>query len=123
MFEALKVPKRPVEVSCDVTQLLLAYRTAIGNRTNSSGVRTHTGQYSRLPCMHAYAPNFHDYLYVAYRNRTETDDITAYLRCRKATLHRLLEGLSFYNLPSISGDNFSMGTSTPGRLISENRIW
>ena len=53
MFEAWKVPKRPVEVSCDVTQHLVAYRTAIGTRTNSSGMRTHTGQHSRLPCMHA----------------------------------------------------------------------
>ena len=53
MFEALKAPTRPVEVSCDVAQHLLAYRTAIGNRTNRSGMRTHTGQHSRLPCMHA----------------------------------------------------------------------
>ena len=29
MFEAWKVPKRPAEVSCDVTQLLVAYRTAV----------------------------------------------------------------------------------------------
>ena len=53
MFEACKVLKRPVEVSCDVAQHLLAYRTAVGNRINSSGMRTHTGQYSRLHCMHA----------------------------------------------------------------------
>ena len=53
MFEAWKVPKRPIEVSCDVTQHLLAYRTAVENWTNSSGMRTHTGQHSRLPCMHA----------------------------------------------------------------------
>ena len=53
MFEAWKVPKRPVEVLCDVTQHLLAYRAAVENRTNSSGMRTHTGQHSRLPCMHA----------------------------------------------------------------------
>ena len=33
MFEAWKVPKRPVEVSCDVTQNLVAYRTAVGTRT------------------------------------------------------------------------------------------
>ena len=52
MFKAWKVPKRPVEVSCDVTQHLVAYRTAVGTRTNSSGMRTHTGKYSRLPCMH-----------------------------------------------------------------------
>ena len=52
MFEAWKVPKRPVEVLCDIMQQLLAYRTAVGTRTNSSGMHTHTGQHSRLPCMH-----------------------------------------------------------------------
>ena len=52
MFEAWKVPKRLVEVSCDVTQHLVAYRTAVGTRTNSSGMRTHTGQHSQLSCMH-----------------------------------------------------------------------
>ena len=52
-FEAWKVPKRPVEVSCDVTQHLVAYRTAVGTWTNSSGMRTHTGQHSPLPRMHA----------------------------------------------------------------------
>ena len=52
IFEAWKVPKRPIEVSCDVMQHLLAYRTAVETRTNSSGMRTHTGQHSRLPCMH-----------------------------------------------------------------------
>ena len=36
MFEAWKVPKTPTEVSCDVTQHLVAYRTAVGTRTNSS---------------------------------------------------------------------------------------
>ena len=35
------------------------------------------------------------------------------LRCTKTTLHRLLEGFSFPNLPNILGNNFSMGTSTP----------
>ena len=44
--------QRPVEVACDVTQHLVAYRTAVGTQTNSSGMRTHTGQQSRLPCMH-----------------------------------------------------------------------
>ena len=53
MFEAQKVLKRLVEVSCDVRQYLLAYRTAVGNRTNSSGMRTYTGQHLRMPCMHA----------------------------------------------------------------------
>ena len=52
MFEAWKVPKRPVEVPCDVTQQLVEYWTAVATRTNSSGARAHTGQYSRLPCMH-----------------------------------------------------------------------
>ena len=52
LFEAWKVPKRPVEVSCDVTQHLVAHRTAVETRTNSTGMRTHTGQYSRLLCMH-----------------------------------------------------------------------
>ena len=51
-FEAWKVPKRPVEVSCDVTQHLVAYRTAVRTWTNSSGMCTHTGQHSRLPCTH-----------------------------------------------------------------------
>ena len=51
MFEAWKVPKRPVEVSCDVTQYLVAYRAAVGTWINSSGMHTHTGQYSWLPCM------------------------------------------------------------------------
>ena len=46
MFEAWKVPKRPVEVSCDVMQHLVAYRTAVETRTNSSGMRTHNGQHS-----------------------------------------------------------------------------
>ena len=53
MFEAWKVPIRPVKVSCDVTQHLLAYRTAVGNQTNSSGMRTHTEQHPRLP-LHAH---------------------------------------------------------------------
>ena len=52
MFEAWKVPGRPAEVSCDVMQHLVANRTAVETRTKSSGMRTHTGQHSRLPCMH-----------------------------------------------------------------------
>ena len=52
MFKAWKVPQKLVEVSCDVTQHLVAYRTAVGTRTYSSELRTHTGQHSRLPCMH-----------------------------------------------------------------------
>ena len=65
MFEAWKVPKRPVEVSCDVTQHLVAYRTAVGTRTNSSGMRTHTGQHSRLPRMHTH------YCLISCTKRTE----------------------------------------------------
>ena len=42
-----------------------------------------------------------------YRNRTETDNVTAHLRCTKVTLHRLLDGLSFSNLTNILGSNFS----------------
>ena len=53
MFEAWKVPKRPVEVSCDVTQHLVAYRTAVETRTNSSGTCTNAAQHSQLPCMHS----------------------------------------------------------------------
>ena len=49
---SLEDSQRPVEVSCDVSQHLVAYRTAVETRTNSSGMRTHTGQHSRLPCMH-----------------------------------------------------------------------
>ena len=52
MFEAWKVPKRPLEVSCDVTLHLVVYQTAAGTRTNSSGMCTHIGQHSRLPYMH-----------------------------------------------------------------------
>ena len=42
MFEAWKVPKRPVEVSCDVTQHLVAYWTAVETQTYSFGMCTHT---------------------------------------------------------------------------------
>ena len=51
-FEAWKVPKMPVEVLCDIMQHLVVYRTAEEGRTKSSGMRTHTGQHPRLPCMH-----------------------------------------------------------------------
>ena len=51
MLEAWKAPERLVEVLCDITQHLVAYRTAIGTRTNSSGMRSHTGRHSQLPCM------------------------------------------------------------------------
>ena len=45
-------PKGPVEVSCDVTPHFMVYLTAVETRTNSSGMCTHTGQHSWLPCMH-----------------------------------------------------------------------
>ena len=90
MFKAWTVPKRPVEVSCDITQHLVAYRTALETRTNtcSSGLRTHTGQHSQLPCMRTQI--LLDWLYVVYRNRTETDDVTAHLPCTVTALRRLL---------------------------------
>ena len=53
MFDAWESPKRPVEVSRDVTPHLMAYQTAVETRTISAGMRTHTGQHSRLPRMHA----------------------------------------------------------------------
>ena len=52
IFEAWKVTKRPDGVSCDIMPHLVAYQTAVETRTNSSGMRTHTGQRSRLPCVH-----------------------------------------------------------------------
>ena len=118
MFEAWKVPKRPVEVSCDVTQHLVAYQTAVETRTkfNSSGMRTHTRQHSRLPCMHTL-------IFARVVVRIETDDVTPNLRCTKATLQHLLEEFSFPNLPKIVSTKFSISTSIPGRLISESKIW
>ena len=64
MLEAWKVPKRLVEVSCDVMQHLVAYRTAVGTRTNSSGMRTHISDSTHgcLACIH--------YLELAVRCRT-----------------------------------------------------
>ena len=41
------------------------------------------------------------WLYVTYRNRAETDNVTAQVRCTKANLHCLLEGFSFPSLPII----------------------
>ena len=73
-----------------------------------------------MPCMHALI--LLDYLYVAYRNRTETDDVTAHLRCTKATLHRLLEGFSFPSLPNILENNFSISTLITVWLISECKL-
>ena len=52
IFEAWKVPKKPVEVSCDVTLHLVTYQTAVETWTIGFGMYTHTGQHSRLPCMH-----------------------------------------------------------------------
>ena len=122
MFEAWKVPKRPVEVSRDVTEHLVAYWTAVSTRTNSSGMRAHTGQHSRLPCLYAL---IFGRLVVrsVQKNRTETNDVTAHLHCTKAALHRLLERFSISNLPSILGKNVSISTSIRGRLISGSKIW
>ena len=53
MYEAWKVPKRPVEVPCDVTQHLVAYRTAVGTRTNSSGC-VHILDNTLAAALHAY---------------------------------------------------------------------
>ena len=52
MFEAWTVPKKLVELLCDVTQHLVAYWTVVETRTSSSGIRTHAEQHSRLACMH-----------------------------------------------------------------------
>ena len=51
MFGAWEVPKILVEVLCDVTPHLVAYWTAVETLTKSSGMGTHTGQHSQLPCM------------------------------------------------------------------------
>ena len=40
MFEAWKVPKRPVEATCDVMQWLVAYGTAVETRANNTGMCT-----------------------------------------------------------------------------------
>ena len=40
IFKVWKVPKRPAEVSCDVTPDLVAYQTAAEIRTHSSDMRT-----------------------------------------------------------------------------------
>ena len=41
------------------------------------------------------------YMTVTYRNRAETDNVTAHLRCTNANLHCLLKGFSFPSLPII----------------------
>ena len=43
--------------------------------------------------------------------------------CAKAYLRRRLEGFSFTNLAHIWGNNFSVGTANPGRLISDSKTW
>ena len=63
-----------------------------------------------MAALHTYT-NFCLTSVVAYRNRTETDDVTANLRCTKATLKCLLEGFSFPDLRNILGINFSMSTT------------
>ena len=40
------------KLSCDTMPHLAAYQTAVEIETDSSGMRTHPGQHSRLPCMH-----------------------------------------------------------------------
>ena len=51
IFEAWKVPLRPVEVSNGVKRDLAAYQTAVETWTQSSGMCTYTGQHSRLSGM------------------------------------------------------------------------
>ena len=53
MFEGWDVPKREIGGPYGY-QHLVAHRTAEEIRTNSSGMRTHTGQHWRLPCMHTF---------------------------------------------------------------------
>ena len=76
IFEARTAPKGPVEVSCDVTQHLVAYWTAVETRTNSSGMCTHISNniHGCPACIHLFLL---DWLYVACKNRTKTDDVTA----------------------------------------------
>ena len=40
----------------------------------------------------------------------------------RAPLRPRLVGFSFPTLPNILGNNFAVGTSTPGKLISESKI-
>ena len=95
ILEAWKVLLRPVEVLCDITLHLAAYQTTVETQRHSSGMSTHAGQHSQLPGMHTLV--FAGLLYIAYRNSTETDDVTPNLRS-KAPLRRLLEGFFFHNL-------------------------
>ena len=53
MFEAWNVPKRSDEGLHDLKQHLVVYMIAVETRISSSRMRTHTRQYSQLPCMHA----------------------------------------------------------------------
>ena len=125
IFEAWNVLKRPAEVSCDVTQHLVEYRTAIGTRTNilnsQECVHIPDDTHGCPACIHYFfAPLVARSVQKSYRN-WRRHSVT--LLCTKATLHRLLEGFSFPNLPNILGKNFSISTSTPGRLISESKFW
>ena len=54
MFEAWKVPKRPVKVPCDVTQNLVVYWTAVEPRANSSRMRKHYTCTTPVAALHAY---------------------------------------------------------------------
>ena len=83
-------------------------------------MRTHTGQHSRLPSMDTL--NF-AWLVVrsvqkSYRNWRRHGALGLY----KGNFASSFRGVSFPNLRRILSNNFSMGTSTPGRLISERKF-
>ena len=50
--EAWKVPKKPIEVLCDVKHHWVAYQAAVRAQIYCSGMPTHTGQHSPPPSMH-----------------------------------------------------------------------
>ena len=106
-----------VDVLCDVTPHLAAYQTAVETRRDCSGMRPHAGQHSRLPCMQTLF--FASLVYVAYRNRTETDELALY----KGNFASSFRGFFFPDLPNILGNNFSIRTSILSRLISESNLW
>ena len=118
-IRSLEGSQKAAEVLCDVTPDLVAYQPAVETLTHSYGMRTHTGQHSRLPSMHTLTFAF--LLYVASRNHTKTNNVTPNLCCTKTTLNHLLEGFSLPNLSNILGNNFSIGTLIAGRLISKRK--
>ena len=113
MFEAWKVPKRSDEVSCDFKQHLVVYMIAVGTRTGSSRMRTHTRQYSQLPCIYAL------FCLISCAKRTEIVPKPTMSQRTSAVqrqlLHRLLVEFSFLNLPSILG-KLSISTSVTNFL-------